>query len=124
MEVHEIVPVLEGELFSGGEEAEGAEGGGAADDGLIAAELEHGDDVVGREVEGGGLGLETRNDRFGVVGDEFLGLLARAVSGGEGEYVHWTVWSHSWSCMPGNFCTGLTSRLRRACTPPTWVSLI
>lgn len=117
MEVHEVVPVLEGEPFGWGEEVEGAEGGGAADDGLIAAELEHGDDVVGGEVEGGGLGLEARDDGFGVVGDEFLVLLAGVLGGGEGTYVRWTAWSRSWSYMLDSFGTGLRSWRRRACIP-------
>lgn len=76
VEVHEVVPVLEGQPFVCGEEIEGAEGGGAADDGLVAAELEHGDDVGGGEVEERGLCLESRDDGFGGAGDEFLMLLA------------------------------------------------
>jgi hypothetical protein len=63
------------------------------------------------------LGFEASDDGFGVVGDEFLMLLAGVLGESEGTYVRLTAWSHSWSCMPGSFGTGLMSWLRCACIP-------
>lgn len=74
VEVHKVVAVLERQPLAGGEEVQRAEGRLAADDGLVAAELEHADDVGQREVEGGGELAQTLDDRSGV---DFLVRLCR-----------------------------------------------
>ena len=67
VEVHDVVGIFEREPFGGGEEMGRAEGRGAPDHSLVAAELEHGGYVGGGEVEGGSEQVETGGDGGGVV---------------------------------------------------------
>ena len=77
--VHYVVCVFEAEPFVGGEEVEGAERGGAADYGFVAAEEGHGVDVLGREVEGCCGGVEACCWGCGVEVEKVLLLQIRIV---------------------------------------------
>ena len=72
VEIHDIIHVLEGEPLVLGEEVERTEWGRTTDDSLVSAQLLHAHNIIGGEVEGRGIRIQTIDDGLGV---RFLVLL-------------------------------------------------
>lgn len=72
VKIHDIIHVLEGEPLVLGEEVERTEWGRATDDSLVSAQLLHAHNIIGGEVEGRSIRIQTIDDGLGV---RFLVLL-------------------------------------------------